>query len=217
MPPAIRNQPAWFFNGQLPENVIGQSVKGDWKSVAALRKRLGNLLVKAGYAYPAEGERGLGLQYGLKTAAVTTLLSFVALAAAPVAQAEGRSAGVSVSATVVVHARLKVLAQASGLKITAASIERGYIDVPAASDLEVRSNSREGFALVFDTMPNVFEAVQITGLGSPVELGMEGGTVVQRTYSLQPVSIRLGYRFILSKEVEPGIYPWPIALSVRPL
>jgi hypothetical protein len=46
---------------------------------------------------------------------------------------------------------------------------------------------------------------------------MEGGTVVQRRYAQQPVSIRLGYRFILSKEVQPGNYAWPIALSARSL
>lgn len=180
-------------------------------------KRLGDVLVEAGYANPGEVVRGLSLQRRLRTAAVTTLLSFVAINATPAAYADSRSQGMSVSATVVAHTKLNVLSQVPQLTITAANIENGYIDVPTASDIEVRSNSREGFALVFNTMPNVFETVQITGLGAPVELGMEGGTVVQRRYTPQPVSIRLGYRFILSKDIQPGNYAWPIALSARSL
>jgi hypothetical protein len=180
-------------------------------------KRLGDVLVEAGYAKPSEVVRGLSLQRRLRKAAVTTLLSFVAISIAPAVYADSRAKGMTVSTTVIAHAKLNVLSQTPQLTITAANIERGYVDVPAASDIEVRSNSREGFALVFDTMPNLFESVQITGLGAPVELGMEGGTVVQRRYTQQPVSIRLGYRFILFKEVQPGNYAWPIALSARSL
>jgi hypothetical protein len=181
------------------------------------RKRLGDVLVEAGYVQPAEVVRGLSLQSRLRKAAVSTLLSFVTIGVAPAVCAESRSRGMTVSATVVAQTRLRILSQTPQITITTANIERGYIDVPGASDIEVRSNSREGFALVFDTMPNVFETVQIRGLESPVELGMDGGTVVQRGVSQQPLSMRLGYRFILSRDVQPGNYAWPIVLSVRPL
>jgi hypothetical protein len=181
-------------------------------------KRLGVVLVEAGYAQPNEVVRGLSLQRHLRKTAVTALLSFVAIATAPAAYADNRSNTMAVSAFVMQNTRLHVLSQATQLTITEANIERGYIDVPAASQIEVKSNSRDGFALVFNSMSDLFEAVQITGLGPTVELGTEGGTVVQRRNAQQQsVLLQLGYRFIFSKKVRPGNYAWPIALSARAL
>jgi hypothetical protein len=150
-----------------------------------------------------------------KGAALTALL--VLAAGGSVVHAQSRSNGIAVSAFVAPHAQLTVLSQPAMLSVTAADIERGYIDVPAASRIEVRSNSRDGFMLAFDPLANMFSEVQISGLGAAVELGTEGGTVVQRTNSRQPVLLQLGYRFVLAGRLRPGSYAWPIALSARAL
>lgn len=181
------------------------------------RKRLGELLVEAGHAQPGEVRRGLSLQRKLQKAALVTFLSFATMAAAPMASADGHAGSISVSASVMPSAQLRVVYQSTQLTIAAADIGRGYKDVPADSQIEVKSNSREGFALTFDTMPKLFKAVQITGLGGVVELGTEGGTVVQRKSGRQSVSLQLGYRFIFSDGVQPGNYAWPIMLSARAL
>ena len=89
--------------------------------------------------------------------------------------------------------------------------------MPAASQIEVRNNSREGYALTFNTMANLFSAIQISGLGDRIELGTDGGTVAQRGTARQAVAAQLSYHFVLSNDVQPGNYDWPIMLSVRPL
>lgn len=150
-------------------------------------------------------------------AALRALLSFATMAATPMTYAEDHSGSVSISATVLPSAQLRVVYQNTQLTIAAADIGRGYKDVPVDSKIEVTSNSRDGFSLTFDTMSNLFKAIQITGLGGMVELGTEGGTVVQRRRGRQSVSLQLGYRFIFSEGVQPGNYAWPIMLSARPL
>lgn len=182
------------------------------------RKRLGELLVEAGHVKVRDIWRGLSVQRMLLKAALTTLLSLAALAAAPMVHA-GSSANVSVSvsATVLAFSSLNVLFQANQLTIELEDIDRGYMDVHAGSRIEVKSNSRDGFTLTFDPILDLFNAVQITGLGGVVELGMEGGTVVQRRHDAQSASLQLGYRFILAKNVLPGNYAWPLSLSAHPL
>jgi hypothetical protein len=113
--------------------------------------------------------------------------------------------------------KLEVQQQVAQLSISRTDIERGYVDVPAASKIEVRSNSKNGFTLAFNTMVGMFQGVQVTGLGSLVELGTDGGSVAHRTNSRGPVALLLGYRFVLAKGIQPGNYAWPIALSAQPL
>ena len=179
-------------------------------------KRLGELLVDAGQVTIRDIWRGLSVQRMLRKAALAASLSLAALAATPTVHA-GASASIGVSATVLAFSTLNVLFQADQLTIDVKDIERGYMDVLAGSRIEVKCNSRDGYTLTFDPLLNLFNAVQITGLGGMVELGTEGGTVVQRGRGAQAAALQLGYRFILAKNVLPGSYTWPLALSARPL
>lgn len=181
------------------------------------RKKLGAVLVEAGYAEPGQVMRGLSLQRRLMKAALAALLSFSVLAMAPAVHAGERARAMLVSVTVLPIVTLKVQQQVAQLSITPADIERGYVDVPVASRIEVKSNGRNGFMLAFNTMLGMFKAVQVTGLGSQVELGTEGGSVARRVSSREPVALQLGYRFIFAKDAQPGSYAWPIALSAQPL
>ena len=180
------------------------------------RKRLGEVLVELYNVSPTQVTTGLHLQQKLTAAALTTLLALAGTAAPIVASAGDRTNNVQVSATVLPSAQINVRHHRQ-LTITESDIERGYIDVPAASQIEVKNNSREGYALTFNTMANLFRAVQISGLGERFELGMDGGTVAQRGKAHQTVTAQLSYRFVLSEITQPGSYDWPIILSVRPL
>ncbi len=71
-----------------------------------------------------------------------------------------------------------MLNQAATLNVTPEDIARGYIDVPAATDLMARTNDRNGFSLSFDARSNVFRKAQVTGLGSGLEIGPEGGLAI---------------------------------------
>lgn len=177
------------------------------------RKKLGEVLIEAGYAQAEQISRALSLQSKLLGALLIALL-----ANSQFCQAEGSaSASLTVSAQVVAHAKLKVMQQTSQVVIGMSDIKRGYVDIPAASRLEVKSNSAQGYMLNFESGEGFFKAVQVNGLGTELEIGPSGGWVVRPDAGRAPATLVLGYRFYLSDDIRPGVHPWPLSISVRPL
>jgi len=187
-------------------------------------RRVGELLVDAGFAHPQQVARGLRLQEKLVTAALVAVLSMAGVAGAgdlDPAGSRAASAGakITVSATVAPRATLKVVHQRPELVITGADIARGYVDVPSASRIEVRNNSPAGYLLVFedrDGFLQAFDQVQVRGLGTEVQIGRSGGWIPQ-PYSRGTETMELSYRFILMKHARPGTYAWPLTVTTRPL
>ena len=156
--------------------------------------------------------------------AVIALLSLAHAAGPRTALADRTAPGpgtarIQVTATVLPRASITVLRQEMFLNVTTEDVSRGYVDVPAASRVEVRENSPRGYLLVFAEcgVPEPLVArVSVRGLGTEIEVG-PGGGFVPRPHARGPVSAELGYRFSLSREARPGTYPWPLSVSVRPL
>lgn len=122
----------------------------------------------------------------------------------------------SVSATVTPVARIE-LAPPAPLSISAADVQRGYVDTPRPLRLRVFSNSRAGFMLDIVTQSPWFTAVAIDGLDGSVTLGAEGGTIVQRSPGATSKTLSLHMRFKLADGLAPGLYAWPLQLQARPL
>ncbi len=193
---------------QLNEAVERQRVSG---------RLLGDILKEAGHVKGADLERGLSLQRRLQRSAVAALLSFVTISSTSMAYAAPRTGTLGVSAVVLPHVKLNITAQTSQLRVTQADISKGYVDVPAGSHIDVKTNSRNGYVLAFNNLPAQFKAVQISGLEGAVEIGAEGGNVVQRQQGVQTAQLQLGYRFIFAGDMRPGDYAWPVTVSARAL
>jgi hypothetical protein len=194
---------------QLEDALRRQAVTG---------RRLGDELIESGQASKGQIEGGLLLQRKLVTAALIIAMMLVAPLALTVPSAQaGQTASMQVSVTVIANTKVRTDYQATQLKITEADVTRGYIDAPAASRFLVSTNSRSGYHMEFYPIGNLFESVQIEGLGNAVRLGADGGTIVQRDPLLPNMTHELSYRFILRPDVQSGSYQWPLLLSVRPL
>jgi hypothetical protein len=89
--------------------------------------------------------------------------------------------------------------------------------LPSAMKVEIRSNSPQGYVLNVQPRAALFTRAQISGLDSTVEVGPNGGSVVQRWQHQRVMRISMGYRFYLTPGLTPGVYPWPLQLSVTPL
>jgi hypothetical protein len=127
-----------------------------------------------------------------------------------------RTAKLTVTAYVIPYVQLKLLSQVSEIAITKADIQRGYLDVPSGSRLELKTNSHLGYLLTFDSSLWLFKEVQVQGLINPVVL-ISGHAVVHQPSAKGTWTMDLSYRFILSEETKPGSYPWPLSLSVLPM
>lgn len=120
-----------------------------------------------------------------------------------------------VSATVLKNARLDMRGQPLHLQITAADIERGYIDVLQAGQLSVRFNS-EGYILEFVTESEMVRSMTVGGAGDEVEFGPRGGGAARNAAGsgTRGESMHLRYKFRLTESTRPGIHPWPVRVTV---
>lgn len=144
-------------------------------------------------------------------------LSFLS---APMGAAAGaESARLLVTATVLKHANIKVLAQPASVVVTAADIARGYVDVPGLAQVAIQSNSLEGYMLMFAIQGDFVRQALVKGLGPDVQVGASGGGIAHGAGSrgMSKTTLDLGFRFVLSESAQQGVYAWPLHLSVTPL
>jgi hypothetical protein len=141
----------------------------------------------------------------------------VSAASCVVVQARDARTSINVSATVNAGARLQVQSAPTEILVSDEDLRRGFIDVAQSTDLLIRSNSAQGYALDLTTVTPMFSSVVVRGLESEQSLSGEGGTIVQRWHAPQTVNLSLQFRLVLAPGIAAGRYPWPMHIDVRPL
>jgi hypothetical protein len=147
----------------------------------------------------------------------TARIALIVAASVTAAGARDVRSDLSVSATVRAVAKIERQSAPPGLPISDADLRRGFIDVVQPTTLTVRSNSASGFALEVLTVAPVLSAMRVAGLNADLDLGAEGGTIVQRWQKPQVIDLSLKFRFTLAPGLRVGDYPWPVRFAVRPL
>ena len=134
-------------------------------------------------------------------------------------EAGSSDAKLTVTATVMKHASLKVLTQPTAVVVTAADIVRGYVDVPSPSHVAIQSNSHSGYMLMFAIEGDFLRQILVRGLGSDVQLDTAGGGVARRPEGrgMSKATLDLVFRFVLSSSAKQGVYAWPMRMSVSAL
>ena len=91
--------------------------------------------------------------------------------------------------------------------------------LPPHPGFRSRATAVRATSWIFFRLARFFSAVIINGLSAAVELSSDGGTVNVMQLATSPLTEArvLAYRFLLRPELQPGIYPWPLKLSVHPL
>jgi hypothetical protein len=177
-------------------------------------RRLGEELIKAGFVQRGVVSRALRMQRRVVFGALTTL---AAASIAPHADAASVRSQIAVTAFVPAQTVAQTVTQPSQITITAADIARGYIDMPAAAQLRVTSNNPVGYVVDFFSRLPIFTSVTVSSAGGSADLGPDGGAIVERGAHGRDLPLHLSFRFNLTAQVQPGTYPWPLALNVRPL
>ena len=126
-------------------------------------------------------------------------------------------ASFGIGATVLAHADIAMSAVPEQVDVSARDANRGYVDLPRAARLTVRSNSTAGFELDVLPLSGLLAGVDVEGTGSQVHFDAAGGSIAQRGVRGRAIPMALGFRLTLAPGTLPGRYPWPLAFSVRPL
>lgn len=107
-------------------------------------------------------------------------------------------------------------AQPSELVITEADVTRGYVDVPVIARLVVRSNSRAGYALVFESGNDFVQETVVRGLERELVVAAQGAMATQPAAGpgTNTRIHELGFRFKLTQAARSGVQAWPLRMSV---
>jgi hypothetical protein len=218
--PAQRNESAADRAPKLGEILVAQGkITQEQLAIALDRqktsgRRLGEELIKAGFVQRAVVSRALRIQRRVVFGAITTL---AATSIAPHVDAASVKSQIAVTAFVPAQTVAQVVTQPAEITITAADIARGYVDVPAASQWRITSNNPIGYVIDFFSRLPIFTSVRVSSSDGSAELGPDGGAIVERGRHGRDMPLHLSFRFNLTGQVQPGTYPWPLALNVRPL
>ena len=153
--------------------------------------------------------------------ALATTLAAGAMAESPPAAMTGggkANAHINVGATVLRHIGIRALTAPLTLQISVIDIARGYVDVLQASTLEIRSNNPGGYLLAIDAEAEFSRGMEVRGSGGFALLGRSGGVLSFQANGsgMQTTPVALNFRVLLTPQARPGVYAWPIQISVLP-
>lgn len=122
----------------------------------------------------------------------------------------GNTASVTVSATILPRVTQSIIRQEKGIRITEEDVRRGIVEVPFGTILQVKTNTRSGYGLIFEGGSiDLFKEVQVRSQGKTVTLSENGGLVHQPGSMGKMGVIDISYVFHLREGIQPGAYPFP--------
>jgi len=114
------------------------------------------------------------------------------------------------------HGYIVMEHQATVINVTREDVVRGFVQVAGGSRLTVATRSQGDYTLHFVRRGALFRSVKVEGIGSTIELGAQGGTVIQHDVPAGKAVVTVNYRFELAPATVPGTYAWPLELVARP-
>jgi hypothetical protein len=158
--------------------------------------------------------RGSGRLYALSFASALALINLAALNGQQ--QGSGvKDTDLHVSVVVPARGELKISQQIGSITIAQSDIDRGRLDVAAATRMTIKNNDRSGCLLLVEGMDWPFKKALITGLDREVQIS-QPSSFIHLPYTSKPASYTLSYRFEFADDAKPGEYSWPFAISLQP-
>ena len=157
--------------------------------------------------------------------AAAMLTAIVALATVPApAFAESRTgtsrASVSLQVRIVIPPvlRLKTLRQPVQLVVTARDVAAGFVEIERGMEMELLSNLRSGHAVQFSLASPVVQAAEVSGLERPVHIAGSFAEVrfPRAAQGVTRTTLNLGFRLLLAANAQPGVYDWPVSMTLIP-
>ncbi len=153
----------------------------------------------------------------MKKLIIISLAIIISFITAHSAFAETSSHMIHVSARVSPYIKHSILHQNDHIVLTSADIDRGYIDVNRGIALSLKTNSKNGYLLVFAANSSFLNNATVYNENNTYNVSGSGGEVHMPYPGKHYVTKELSFRFHLSATVEPGTYAWPLALMLTVL
>lgn len=128
-------------------------------------------------------------------------------------------ATLQVSARVMPYTRVASQSSPATLVVTAADVERGYVDAESPLAFSIVSNSGHGATLVFAPLSPHVEQASVAGLPRPVQVGRSQQSIYlpMPGSGMSRLALSLRFRFYLAAGTPAGVHPWPVRVSTEVL
>ncbi len=156
--------------------------------------------------------RSVGMNANRRTAGL--LIGLLVMAAVPLS-AGSASAPMTVSVTVVARAIVTVDNQPF-VEITAADLERGYVDVKSPVLLHGRTNSRRGYMLQVEKTSELFSVIELSLADATMNVSSHESWI-QRPYVPGGELLQVTARLFLSPAATVGTHALPLAFRASAL
>ncbi|MFZ3072622.1 MAG: hypothetical protein WA162_05210 [Thermodesulfobacteriota bacterium] len=152
----------------------------------------------------------------LKYMAIATMMIMMSGLLAGNAFAGLARATMTVSVRVLAVATQRVMYQTPVVNVTREDLARGYVEVAKATVMEVKTNSRSGYLLSFESSGGPFGEVWVVEGGRVTVITGSGGFVneANRSGGVITEMKELGYRLYLADGAKTGSYAWPLSVQV---
>jgi hypothetical protein len=146
----------------------------------------------------------------------TGFLALLTILSVASAYAGSSSAEMRVSVQVIARTLLTVDQEPASLQITADDVARGYVEVPHAVAVRIRSNASNGYSVQFQPVGYPFSKAEVTWGTSVAIVGGDGSWLTQ-PYQGGTTTGTLNVRLTLASSTTPGTYAWPIRIAADSL
>lgn len=99
------------------------------------------------------------------------------------------------------------------VRVTADDLARGEV-VVLGPRLRITANDRNGFILRADLRGDAFRGFEVDGLPAPVACDCASSQAAMRVPGNR-LATRVAYRLRLADDARPGVYGWPLTLSLQ--
>jgi hypothetical protein len=126
--------------------------------------------------------------------------------------AGSNNATLRISATVQARISQTLVKQEKAFSVTREDVAKGYVDITAATVLQVKTNDRNGYMLSFAVNGTIAKEVWVFDNNRTTILSGDGGFVHQAYPGPAGEVKELGYRIFLAPGTQAGLYAWPLSI-----
>lgn len=125
-------------------------------------------------------------------------------------------ANINIKIEVPVVVRVTAIKQIASINIEQIHVDRGYIDLDAASMLKLTSNSRHGYTVSVNFNSDMLESVEVKLPDRTLRVAANSTSMHVNSPILVDEIVGVSYRLYLKAGLRAGEYHWPVALAFSP-
>lgn len=158
--------------------------------------------------------------YNRYAGGVAAILAAVVIvgAATEGSHAKTTNSNLKIDATAVASLTYKIISNPKTVEITRSDLKNGFEVVPEGTKISVSTNNPGGYTISLQAADvKFFSSVKVTTKqGRTVTISHGKSADIHIPGPINGTDIQtLSYRFNLSDGAKPGMYPWPITISVH--